>query len=112
MNYISKAPASRIIRGQVLTWPGTGTVISTNFGLGVGGPSIHHIRVISQINGWVTIDSTNPGTALSTTTFVPGTFIAANTANGDYFAARSGEIMTFTSTTTTSGVLVSCAEMG
>jgi hypothetical protein len=53
----------------------------------------------------------------STSTFLAanggpaGTFIAANTASGDYFACNPGQILGFTSTSTSSGTLVSVSEM-
>jgi hypothetical protein len=108
MGYIDKAPASRISRAQTLSWAGSGTSQTTTFQ-----NQISHIRVISQISGWVAIEpSATAGTVMSTSTFVGGTFIAANTANGDFFAVTSGQVLTFTSTTTSSGnQTVSVSEM-
>ncbi len=103
MNF-GKQSASRIQRGQILQWTGSGTVVSTTFL-----PQTYQVRVISQINGYVAIDNT--GTLMSTSTFAGGTFIAANTANGDYFTVTPGQILEFTSTTTTSGGLVSVSDM-
>ena len=111
MNF-GKATASRITVGQPITWAGNGTAFTTNFG-----PQTYQIRVISQINGWVgiiqstaTIFSTS--TYLSTGAFPAATFIAANTANGDYFTVNPGQILQFTSTTTgTTGIIVSVTEM-
>ena len=102
MNF-GKQTSSRILRGQALAWAGTATSDSTPFL-----PGTLQIRVISQINGWVSI-----GTTMSTATFAGGTFIAANTANGDYFTVTPGQILTFTSSTTgTTGTIISCSEMG
>jgi hypothetical protein len=108
MGYIDKAPASRINKAQTLSWAGSGTSVTTSFQA-----QISHVRVISQISGWVAIEpSATQGTLMSTSTFVGGTFIAANTANGDYFAVTQGQVLTFTSTTTSSGnQTVSVSEM-
>lgn len=108
MGYIEKAPASRILRGQALAWAGTGTTISSTFSA-----ETRHIRVISQINGWIINEpAATQGTLMSTSTFVGGMYIAANTANGDYIAVNPGEVLTFTSTTTSSGnQTVSVTEM-
>ena len=32
-NYWGKQPSSRILRAQNLSWPGTGTLVSTRYGL-------------------------------------------------------------------------------
>jgi hypothetical protein len=109
MGYIDKAPASRIIKAQALAWTGSGTSISTTFTA-----ETFQVRVISQINGWIVFEpSATQGTLMSTSTFAGGTYIAANTANGDYFAVSPGNmVMTFTSTTTSSGnQTVSLSEM-
>lgn len=108
MSYIDKAPASRLLKGQALgPYTGSGTLISTTFTA-----QTRHIRVISQNNGWIVNEpAATQGTVMSTSTFVGGMFIAANTANGDYIAVNPGEVLTFTSTTTSSGWLVSVAEM-
>jgi hypothetical protein len=99
-----KFGSSRISKAQILSWPGSGTVVSTNFQ-----SQTYQVRVISQINGYVAIDNT--GTLITTSTFAGGTYIAANTANGDYFTVTPGQVLEFTSTTTTSGNLVSVAEL-
>ena len=100
----SKYESSRILRAQILQWPGSGTVVSTNFSA-----QTYQVRVISQISGYVAIDNT--GTLITTTTFANGTYIAANTANGDYFTVTPGEMLEFTSTSTSSGGFVSLSEM-
>jgi hypothetical protein len=100
-----KYGSSRILRGQVLQWAGSGTTVSTTFL-----PMTLQIRVISQINGYIAVDNT--GTSISTSNFSGGTFIAANTASGDYFTVTPGQILEFTSTTTSSGGFVSVADMG
>jgi len=109
MGYYGKATASRIIKAQVLAWAGTGTSQSTTFAT-----ETNQVRVISQINGWISID--NSGTAITTASnaFTGGVYIAANTANGDYFTVTPGQILTFTSSTTgtTGSDIVSVAEMG
>jgi hypothetical protein len=86
MGYVDKTPASRINKAQTLSWAGSGTSVTTSFQA-----QISHIRVISQIIGWIAIEpSATQGTVGSTSTFNGYTFIAANTANGDYFAVTQG----------------------
>ena len=106
--YYGKQAASRIIVGQPLTWTGSGQIVSSRFSA-----QTYQVRLISQINGWVSIqDSTS--TLFSTSTLLgspAATFIAANTASGDYFACNPGQVLVLTSTTTSSGVLISLAEM-
>lgn len=104
MNF-GKAPSSRIIGAQIVQWPGSGTVVSTNFG-----SQTYQVRVISQINGYISVDGSS--TIISTSTFAGGTFIAANTASGDYWTCLPGQFLSFTSTTTSSGGFVSVSEMG
>ena len=108
----AKQGSSRIIVGQPLAWSGTATSFSTKFS-----PQTYQVRVISQISGWVAVVDTT-ATMFSTSTFAGanggpgGTYIAANTANGDYFAVNPGQILAFTSTTTgTTGTIISCSEM-
>jgi hypothetical protein len=99
----SKAAASKIIVAQPVNYTGSGTAFTTNFS-----PQTYQIRVISQISGWVAVLQST-ATMFSTSTFLgqsggpSGTFIAANTANGDYFACNPGQILGFTSTSTSSG---------
>jgi hypothetical protein len=109
MNW-GKYPSSRILKGQVLAWAGSGTVATTNFGT-----ETFQIRVISQINGYIAIEpAATAGTLMSTSTFSGGTFIAANTANGDFFTVSPGMLLTFTSSTTgtTGSSIVNVSELG
>ena len=98
----SKAGSSRIIKAQNLGFAGTATVVTTPFLA-----ETYQVRVISQVAGFIAIDNT--GTSL-TSGAVGGTFIAANTASGDYFQCTPGEVLQFTSTSTSSGN-VSVTEM-
>src|SRR5262249_14431682 len=56
-------------------WAGSGVTQSSAFTA-----QTYQVRVISQINGYVSIDNTT-GTGISTSTFAGGTYIAANTAS-------------------------------
>ena len=107
-----KQASSSILNSQPLSYTGSGTAFSTNFQA-----QTRQIRIISQINGWVAILQST-ASMFSTTTYLStygglysGTFIAANTANGDYFTVNPGEILGFTSTSTSSGTLISLTEM-
>ena len=93
-----KQNSSRLGFNKVLNYTGSGVVSTT--GVSVG---IYHVRVLSQIPGFVAID------VAAATTGV-GTLVAANTAAGDYFSCVPGNIVTFSSTLGTSGT-VSVTEM-
>ncbi len=92
---LPKAPASRLGLSQRLDWPGGApTLVTTTF--------VHntqHVRVLSQVAGWISFETTG----LSST--VGGMLIAPNTAGGDYFDVTPGQVMCFSSTTTSSGSL-------
>jgi ABC-type anion transport system duplicated permease subunit len=104
--FFPKASCSRILTpGTSYPWAGTGVSASTT----VGGETFH-VRVISQLAGYITIGTTSDPT-ISTTGGV-GTFIAANTANGDYFQVVPGQKILFASTTTSSSNFWNMTEMG
>jgi hypothetical protein len=100
----AKQGSSRVIVGQPLTWAGSGTVATTNFS-----PQTYQLRIISQIPAWISINGST--TIASTTTLAGLTFIAANTASGDYFACNPGQILVLTSTSATTGIVISVSEM-
>jgi hypothetical protein len=109
-NYFGKTLASRILKAQNLAWSGSGTSVTTNFSA-----QTYEVRVISQINGYIAIEpAATQGTVMSTGSgFQGGTFIAANTASGDFFACVPGMVLTFTSSTTTTGSsIISVSELG
>jgi hypothetical protein len=101
----AKAGSSRIIVSQPLTWTGSGTIASTNFS-----PQTYQVRVISQIPAWISIDGSTASLS-STTTMAGGTYLAANTASGDFFAVNPGQLLVLTSTATSTGVVISLTEM-
>jgi hypothetical protein len=94
MTFVSKIPSSRLIKGQVVAWTGTGTAVSTNFT-----NQTFQVRVATPVNGWMAID--NLGT-VPTTAGSAGTWIAANVV-GETFTCTPGEIFSFASTSTSSG---------
>ncbi len=97
---LPKAGASRPGKTTVLNYTGSGAVATTAPGVSVG---VFHVRVLSQIPGFVAIDVTAAATGV-------GALIAANTAAGDYFQCTPGQIVTFSSTTATTGS-ISVTEM-
>jgi hypothetical protein len=107
-----KQPASRIIKFQNLAWAGTGTVASTNFTA-----QTYQIRICSQIPIWFSVDnSTGSGALLATVPTTAGglgAFLPNSTVGGEYFTVSPGQIFTFASTTTSTGVgtIVSLQEM-
>ena len=93
--------ASRIIKNQLLQYTGSGTLLTTPFL-----SETWQVRVLSQVNGWCSIDNTTGLISSST----GGALLAANTAAGDYFTVTPGQAFAFSSTTTASGT-VSVTEM-
>src|SRR5262249_34510299 len=107
----SKAGASRITIAQPISWAGSGTSFTTKFSA-----TTYQIRVISPIAAWIAVlDSTS--TMFSTSTFLgqnggpSATFIAANTASGDYFTVNPFQILGFSSTSTSTSGLISISEL-
>jgi hypothetical protein len=92
--FFPKTSCSRILTpGTSYPWTGTGVSASTAVGT-----ETFHVRVISQLAGYITIGTTSDPTIAST--LAVGTFIAANTASGDYFQCTPGQKVLFASTTT------------
>jgi hypothetical protein len=94
--FFPKASCSRINSpGTSYPWAGTGTSVSSAVG-----SETFHIRVISQVAGYITVGTTSDPT-IATTAGV-GTFLAANTASGDCFQCVPSQKVMFSSTTTSS----------
>jgi hypothetical protein len=112
-----KQPASRPNIYQNMSNAGgaspSTTIYSSKFSAGT-----QHIRVISTIAGWCSIDQSTVAastSALSATvgsTNIPATGMAipASTVGGEYFIVTPGQLFTFASTSTSSGY-VSITEM-
>ncbi len=107
---ISKQSASRPTKYQVLNYA-SATVFTTKFG-----PSVQHIRVMSQIGGWGTINDTTADSVIATSAGGVGMIItgistgyplAVTTVGGspypEYFSCVPGQIFTFSSTSTSTG---------
>jgi hypothetical protein len=105
-----KQPASRANIYQNITYAGGAgggpTVISTNFH-----SSTQHIRVISSLAGWCSIDQSTGSTIVSSST-IPGVGfqIPASTVGGEYFIVTPGQFLSFCSTSTSSAY-ISITEM-
>lgn len=109
---IGKQSASRPIKYQVLNY-NSASVGSTAFSA-----SVQHIRVMSQIGGWGTINQTTNDTVIATTAGGVGMIItgvstgtpgAATVASGspypEYFAVTPGQMFFFSSTSTSTGAV-------
>jgi len=105
-----KQSASRPIKYQVLNY-NSATTWTTKFG-----NSIQHIRVMSQLGGWGTINDSTADSVIATSAGGVGMFItgistgtpgAATIATGspypEYFAVTPGQIFVFSSTSTSTG---------
>jgi hypothetical protein len=105
--YLDKQPASRIIKTQNLAWTGSGTVVSTNFAT-----QTYQVRVCAQTAGWINIDSVGQSSTVPTTAGGAGAFVPASTVGGEYFVVTPGMVLSFASTTTSTGSpWVSVSEM-
>jgi hypothetical protein len=95
-SFYPAAAASRLGRTSQLNWAGSGTLVTTPMG-----PETFHVRILSQIAGFVAID--NLGTVVSSAG--GGALIAAQTAAGDFFKCVPGQLVSFSSSSTSSGSL-------
>jgi hypothetical protein len=102
--FFDKQPASRLIKQQNLAWAGSGTLVSTLFA-----GETFQVRVCSQVAGWFNIDVTGSSSTPTTAGGI-GYFIPASTVGGEYFIVSPSQILSFSSTSTSSGV-VSVAEV-
>ena len=107
-----KQPASRPNVYQNLFYvggasPSTG-VVSNKFGV-----ATQHVRIISSLYGWGSIDqSTAAGSGTVGSSSVPGAGmqIPVSTVGGEYFVVTPGQVFNFASTSTASGT-ISITEM-
>ena len=99
----NNTPSLRIIKSTSQQWPGTGTLVSTPFS-----SETWRCRVISQVAGWFAID--NLGT-VPTTAGGNGTFLPASTVGGEVYTCSPSQVLSFSSTSTSSGAWVNCAEL-
>jgi hypothetical protein len=93
-NYQLWQPASRLGRSivtQVATAQTNATQFTTPFG-----SQTRHVRLVSTLTLWITIDSTAVVTANSAAAFIP-----ANTP--EYFGCSPGQVLNFISTSTSTG---------
>ncbi len=96
-NFFEKQPASRPITYQNIAYGGNATSVpSTSFGR-----SVQHIRLVSEVQGFVQIGD---GVALAAVVGSSSMKIAANQA-GEYFAVTPGQMVAFNSTSTSTGYL-------
>ena len=102
-NYWGKQPSSRIIIANNVGWTGTGTAVSTLFSA-----QTRQIRVATPIAGWMNIDVTGLSSTPTTAGGI-GVFLASN-MEGEYFTVSPSQILSFSSTSTSSGS-ISCSEM-
>jgi hypothetical protein len=95
-----KQHGSRENIDQVLAYLGGGATVASN----KFGTATQQIRVVSEIQGWLSIGSSTTVTVGSN-----GMKIAPN-VNGEYFTTTPGQIAAFNSTSTSTGC-VSVTEM-
>jgi hypothetical protein len=93
-----KQHSSRPNVTQILAYLGGGaTVASTDFGV-----ATQQIRVVSEVQGWLSIGSSTTITVGSN-----GLKISAN-VEGEYFTATPGQLAAFNSTSTSTGYVSIC----
>lgn len=103
-NFVPKQSSNYPNIYQVLQY-NSATCFSTKFN-----SQTQQIRVLSQLAGWATVNQTTADVTIATSAGGVGMVIAANTAQGDYFTVRPGQIFVFSSTSTATGA-VSVTEM-
>jgi hypothetical protein len=101
-NYWGKQRSSLPIKINELDWTGSGTLATTNMG-----PFTVQIRVVSDIRGYLAFGSTSPTSSSRDTATVE---IMPNNV-GEYFTVRSGMVLGWSSTSTSSGsiLITECA---
>jgi hypothetical protein len=87
-------PSSRPIRLQELDYTGSGTQVTTNLTA-----ETFQVRIASDVRGYVSFGSTTITTSNRDTATVE---IFPN-LRGEYFTSRPGEVLAFSSTSTSSG---------
>lgn len=102
-----KEPSSRpvIYQSILLSTPGKINV-SAPFSKGT-----QHIRVMSQVTGYISIDQSTSATLVTSTAIPNGLNIPASVAAAEYFIVTPGQFLTFASTGATTGA-ISITEMG
>ena len=109
-SFVPKNSSNFPVRAQMLTYPG-GASGGATVGTTPFGSNVQQIRVLSQVAGNIAIEQNGAVTSLTSgATGGTGILIAANTAQGDYFSVRGGQVLNFVSTSTSSG-FVSVVEM-
>jgi hypothetical protein len=98
-NYWNKAPSSRPIRYQNLSYAGSASVPSTNFSA-----QTYQIRVVADLGGYLTIGD---GTSVSCTAQSSSMKLNSNT-DEEYFSVTPGQMCAFNSTSTSSGNISIC----
>jgi hypothetical protein len=101
-NFWSKAPSSRVVKGQELDWTGSGTLVTTNLSAGV-----NQIRVVSDVRGYLSFQSTSISSSNRDGSYAE---IMPN-VGGEYFTCAQNSVIAWSSSSTSSGsVLISeCA---
>ena len=111
-NFVGKQPTSRPVKYQVVQY-NSATAWTTKFG-----SNVNQIRVLSQLGGWATINDTTADGVIATTAGGVGMIVsgistgypaAVTTVAGisvpEYFTVKPGQILTFASTSTTTGAI-------
>jgi hypothetical protein len=99
-NFWSKAPSSKVVRGQELDWTGSGTLVTTN----LSAAGVVQCRVVSDVRGFVNFASTSISSSSRGTSFAE---IMPNVA-GEYFTVAQNSVIAWSSSSTSSGsVLIS-----
>ena|SRR5215472_6621168 len=91
-------PSSRPIRLQELDYAGSGTQATTTLL-----SETFQVRIVSDVRGYVSFGSTAITTSSRDTATVE---IFPNNGVGEYFSARAGEVLAFSSTSTSSGSIL------
>jgi hypothetical protein len=101
-NYYGHAPSSRPIRLQELDYAGSGTQVTTTLL-----NQVYQVRIVSDVRGYVSFGSTT----ITTSSRGVATVEIFPSLRGEYFSARPGETLSFSSSSTSSGsvLITECA---
>jgi hypothetical protein len=98
----AKQSASRPVKYNFVTYAGGASggpvVCSSPFSV-----ATQHIRVFSTVAGYISIDQSTSSTLVTSANMPSGLPIPASTVGGEYFITTPGQLLSYCSTSTSSG---------
>lgn len=97
-SFFNKQPSSRVIKGQELDWTGSGTLVTTALTA-----QTYQVRVAADVRGFLSFASTSISSSNRDGSFVE---IFPNSGVGEYFTVTPGQLIAWSSTSTSSGSIL------